>query len=358
MGRRPSTPNAIPRLRLRKRGNTTYYLYDHGGKPRKEESLGTDYGLAIKRWAELERESAEKPKEVITFDYVATRYMAVVVPTKAARTQRDNVKEMRQLKAFFNDPPGPLDKITPNFVKKYLRWRGAKAQIRANREKALLSHMWNWAREEGYTDLSNPCAGIKGFKETGRDVYIEDDVFDAVYEEGDQALRDAMDLAYLTGQRVADTRMMDEHAIRDGFLHVKQGKTKVKRRIEIIGDLAELIDRIRARKAGYKVYSTRLIVDDRGQPLTERMLRDRFARAREAAGIEKTSFQFRDLRAKAGTDKTDSTDIRQAQQQLGHTTVTMTEHYVRKRRGDKVTPTMISRSAKPNNDQKGPRKKP
>ncbi|OXS92895.1 hypothetical protein B7H01_16215 [Pandoraea apista] len=39
-------------------------------------------------------------------------------------------------------------------------------------------------------------------------------------------------------------------------------------------------------------------------------------------------------------NKTDTTgDIRQAQKQLGHTSVTMTEHYVRNRRGDKVKPT-------------------
>ena len=50
MGRRPSNPGAIPHLRIRKRGTRSYYYYDHGGKPRKEEPLGTDYGLAIKRW--------------------------------------------------------------------------------------------------------------------------------------------------------------------------------------------------------------------------------------------------------------------------------------------------------------------
>ena len=69
------------------------------------------------------------------------------------------------------------------------------------------------------------------------------------------------------------------------------------------------------------------------------MLREHFDVARAAAGIEKKNFQFRDLRAKAATDKTESTDIRQAQKQLGHTTVTMTEHYVRGRRGEKVSPT-------------------
>jgi integrase len=43
--------------------------------------------------------------------------------------------------------------------------------------------------------------------------------------------------------------------------------------------------------------------------------------------------------ATSATDKTESSDIRQAQKQLGHTTVTMTEHYVRGRRGDLVKPT-------------------
>ena len=50
-------------------------------------------------------------------------------------------------------------------------------------------------------------------------------------------------------------------------------------------------------------------------------------------------FQFRDLRAKAGTDKADATDIRSAQQQLGHKSLKTTEIYVRSRVGEKVTPT-------------------
>lgn len=339
MGRRSSRTDAIPQLRLRVRGKRTYYFYDHGGKPRKEEPLGSDYGLAIKRWAEIRRAGAEKPREVITFDYVMTQYLARVVPTKAPRTQRDNLKESKQLLAFFNDPPGPLDAITPNHVKQYLRWRGARARVRANREKALLSHVWNWAREEGYTNLPNPCAGVKGFKETGRDVYVEDDAYQAVWAAADPTMRDAMDLAYLTGQRVADTLKMDIRDIRDGFLHVQQGKTATKRRIEIVGELKALLDRIAARKSPLKVHATRLIVNEHGQPIAIRALQQRFDKARLAAGVDFGEFQFRDLRAKAATDKTDATDIREAQQQLGHTTVTMTEHYVRKRRGHKVTPT-------------------
>src|SRR5690242_13969836 len=342
MGRRPSSAGAITRLRPRKKGKKTFYYYDHGlvnGK-RREEPLGADYGLAIKRWAELERAGAEKPAAVVTLRYVGMRYLAEVVPTKGAATQKDNARELKQLLAFFDDPPCPFEAIEPQHVRQYLKWRGAKAKVRANREKALLSHIWNWARGEGYTKLANPCAGIKGFREDGRDVYVEDDMYAAVYEQGGQPLRDAMDLGYLAGQRVADTLKMDERDVRDGFLHVAQGKTGAKRRIEVTGALAVLLARIGERKAGYKVHATRLVVAEDGQPLTYRMLQGAFYRAREAAGIEPKAFQFRDLRAKAGTDKADAVeDIRQAQHQLGHASVTMTEHYVRKRRGAKVTPT-------------------
>lgn len=79
---------------------------------------------------------------------------------------------------------------------------------------------------------------------------------------------------------------------------------------------------------------------DNGQPMTSSILRERFDAAREAAGVEKGDFQMRGLRAKAGTDKAQSSgDILKARDQLGHTTVVMTENYIRKRIGKKVTPT-------------------
>lgn len=340
MGRRPTRPDAVPRLRVRKKGRRTFFYYDHGGKPRREEPLGSDYGLAIKRWAEIERDGNATSAAVITFRYVADRYRAEVIPTKAPRTQLDNAKELKQLLTFFDDPPGPLEAITPQFVRQYLAWRSPKAKVRANREKALLSHIWNWARGEGYTSLANPCAGIKGNKETGRDVYVEDDVFAAVWKLASGPLRDAMDLAYLAGQRVADTLRMDQRDMRDGFLHIKQGKTGAKRRIEITGDLAQVLERIAERKAGYKVHATRMIVGDDGQPWTYDRLRRAFRDTCTLAGIDADAFQLRDLRAKAGTDKADSAgDIREAQKQLGHSSVVMTEAYTRNRRGAKVTPT-------------------
>ncbi len=343
MGRKPTNSDSVTRLRKRKqRSGTIYYYYDIGGIPRKEIPLGSDYGLAIVEYAKLEksRTSSAIVQDVLTFAYVASIYMAEVVPTKSPATQKDNARELKQLLKFFDDPPAPLEAIEPQHVVQYLRQRGKTAPIRANREKALLSAIWNFARSSGYTALANPCAGVKGHKEAGRDHYIEDEMFALVYKHAEQPLRDALDLFYLTGQRIADTLKMDERDIRDNRLAVQQGKTKAKRRIEITGELKIVIDRIMTRKDGHKIRTSRLIVMENGQPMTSSMLRRRFDAAREAAGVEKGEFQMRDLRAKAGTDKAESSgDILQARDQLGHTTVVMTENYIRKRIGKKVTPT-------------------
>ncbi len=338
MGRRPTNPNAVPHLRRRLRAGKTWYYYDFGGKPRREQPLGCDYGLAIKKWAEIEREGVEKPRAVITFRYVADRYRAEVVLTKAKRTQKDNSAELTKLLAFFNDPPGPLEAIEPQHVRQYLRWRNT-APVRAAREKALLSHIWNWARNQGYTSLPNPCAGVRSEKSRGRDVYIEDTEFVAIWEHATQPLRDAMDLAYLTGQRPSDVLAFDESDIRDGELHIRQGKTDVKIRMCVSDELAAVLERIKIRKQNYSGCSTALVVNKHGRRVSLAILQRHWVDARKAAGFS-AALQFRDLRAKAGTDKTDSSgDLRQAQQQLGHSSVVMTEHYVRTRRGSKVTPT-------------------
>lgn len=339
MGRNPTTGINLPkRMRARKRGLKVWYYYDAGGKPRKEIPLGCDYAIAVKKWSEIEIDQKPIHQGIITFEYVANRYIKEVIPTKALATQNDNLRELKQLYLFFNNPPAPLEEIKPIHIRKYLDWRKT---IRANREKALFSHIWNKAREWGYTDLQNPCSGIKGFKEAGRkNVYIEDSMFDAVYEKASQPLRDAMDLAYLTGQRPSDVLKMTEHDIQDGSITVTQNKTGAKLRISIQGELADLIQRIYERKSGHKIRSFHLIVANNGQRLTKDALRGHFDRAREAAGISKELFQFRDLRAKAGTDKAESSgDVRQAQKQLGHSNITMTETYIRERKGSKVTPT-------------------
>jgi len=337
MGRRPYKNLNLPqRMRARvKSSGKTFYYYDTGKRPRCEIPLGSDYALAVKKWAELEIDAKPRHREIITFRYISERYLRDVVPTKAQATQRDNLREIAQLYKFFDNPPAPLEQIQPVHIRQYLDWR-KHAPVRANREKALFSHIWNKAREWGYTDKPNPCQGIHGHKERGRDIYVEDHEYEALWSAADEALRDALDLAYLTGQRPADTLNMTEVDIREDVLHVRQSKRGKKLRIAISGQLSTVINRILERKRTYKVRNLALVCKEDGQPLTYYALRHRFDKAREKAGV---NFQFRDLRAKAGTDKAESQDIHAAQKQLGHKTIIMTEHYVRERLGDKVDPT-------------------
>lgn len=308
-------------------------------------------GEDTQQWAVL---TATGLTPAITFRQLAERYQREIIPTKAPRTQKDNLVELENLYKFFDNPACNLEEIEPMHVRQYLDWRGVRAKVRANREKALLSHIWNYARERGTTALANPCKGVKGYKEKGRDVYINDDVFAAVKAGASQAVQDAMDLAYLTGQRPADTLKMRETDIRDGTLAVKQGKGGKKLRLMLTKDgvpneLGRLIEKLLERKWGGSVRNLALVISEGGYALSTSGLDNGFERARikAAAAADQVGhadlaarirgFQFRDLRAKAGTEKADSDGLVEAKRQLGHSSVKMTEHYVRL--GQIVTPT-------------------
>jgi integrase len=340
MGRTPTRNAHLPKgMRARHRGATVYYYLDTGAKPRREIALGADYTAAVQKWAELT--TGAKAGAIVTFRHVSDRYTREVLQKKALETQKDNLRELKNLLRIFDAPPQPIDDIEPVDVRKYLDWRKA-APVRANREKALLSHIFNFARAAGLTAKPNPCAGIKGHVETGRDAYIDDVVFAAVWDAAEQPLRDALDMAYLTGQRPADVRKMTRADLRDGAISVVQNKRGKKLRVEVIGQLAAVMARIDARK----VAGLTLICDARGRAMSKAMLRGAFDRARDAAVIARPelleqirAFQFRDLRAKAGTDTEESRGMAAAKDQLGHSSEVMTAKYVRHRRGKLVPPT-------------------
>lgn len=348
MGRKPTVnTNLPPRMRARpQRSGKVYYYYDAGGKPRKEIPLGSDYNLAVKKWAELHQDDVPETAQVTLKD-VWDKFIKDELHQRAAATQKDYNKSIKKILEFFNDPPAPLDGITPAHISKFLAWRGKTAEVRANRERALINLLWNCAREWGYTEKANPCTGIQGFKEEARKVYVEDHIYQVVYECADQPLRDALDLGYLTAQRPGDTSRMYETDIQDGKLSVEQSKRGARVKINIIGELKAVIDRIKARKESFKVRSLALIVGENGRQLSQRAIWERFDKAREKAVLQNPKlkerieeYQIRDLRAKGGTDKAVQTkDMRQAQKILGHKSVIMTERYVREIRGDEVDPT-------------------
>jgi integrase len=347
MGRQPTKYLNLPKgMRARpQRSGKIYYYFDLGNKERSVVPLGSDYVIAVKKWAELSQREIPK-NATITFKMAWDNFLIEHLPKVAASTQKDYLKSSKKLLEFFNDPPAPLDAIKPVHVRQYLDIRGKESPIRANHEIRLLNLIWNLARSWNYTDKENPCTGIKRFTEKSRDVYVEDDVYNAVYEYSCQPVKDAKDLGYLTAQRPIDVIKMDETDISDGLLAVQQTKRGAKLRIAITGQLKSVIDRIQARKKGFKVFSLKLIVDEHGKPLSQHAIYKRFVKAKEQAKLHypKLStriddYDIRDLRAKGVTDKTESGDIREAQMLAGHASETMTERYVRRKIGHKAQPT-------------------
>lgn len=369
MGRKPTKNLNLPKgMRARHRGGRVYYLLDLGGKPRKEIPLAVDdYVAAVRKWAELTT-SEVQAGALLTFRHAAERYQREVLPAKAPATQESNLRELASLYRFFNEPPVALDEIEPMHIRQYLDWRVQstieakvaanvkrvdagkeplpvardEGHVRANREKALFSHIWNFARSKGMTGKANPCAGIKGYTEAGRDVYIEDDIYKLVHDAAEQPLRDALDLAYLIGQRPADVLKLTRADIKDHALWLRQNKTGQKLRVAIVGELSALLDRISSRK----VMGLSIINMLDGTPMTKYKMRGAMDRARTAAALANPvladkiwEFQFRDLRAKAATDKDEIDGITAAQEQLGHSTSAMTKQYIRHRKGKLVKPT-------------------
>ena len=341
-------PRMLRRTRTLKSGKVWESFYYNGrddeGK-RVEIPLGNDLNEAKRKWATLECRSM--PPETGLMRFVFDRYERDIVPTKAPKTQSDNIGSLKFLRAVFNT--APIDAITPQFIAQYRDKRSVAAPVRANRELALFSHIWNTAREWGYTAKENPVKGVRKNREKPRDFYADDTIWHAVMAQACPELKDAMDLNYLTGQRPADVLKMRLSDIKDGALEVRQNKTNKKLRIMLEANgtrsvLGLVIDRIKARER--KVASLFLIATETGAALNRWTLRHRFddARANAAKAADDADqlgladrvrgFQFRDIRPKAASEIT----LAHASKLLGHTEQEITEKVYR-RVGEVVQPT-------------------
>ncbi len=341
-------PRMIRRIRKRKTGKlwVSYYYNgrDTAGK-RKEIPLGTDLDQAKEEWARLERKTPAKPNHLMA--YVFDRYEKEIIPGKSIRTQSDNYKELKQLRRAFES--APIESITPQVVAQYRDARTAK--VRANREIALLSHTFTIAREWGLTDKANPCFGVRRNKEKPRDFYAGEVVWNAVYSEAAQELKDAMDLAYLTGQRPADVLKIAATDLNNGFLLIGQGKTEKRLRLRLAdagipSGLSTFIDDLLERRAINGIKTSTLITNSSGLRMSQQMLRNRWDDAREKAAIKAAAdgdpalaasirkFQFKDIRPKAASE----IELTHASRLLGHSTEEITKKVYR-RVGEIVKPT-------------------
>jgi integrase len=319
-GRYPDLP---PHMTARMSGGRLHYYYQAGGR---KKPLGTDKAEALRLWAIEEAGSIGSG-----FVPVSDAYEKHIMPHLSASSARHYALALENLRLAFGK--GSLEQIEPVHVKQYIRRRSKKGA--ALFEKKVLSAMFNWAREEGLTKAPNPCAGIK-FSQAERKVigklgkrdrYVTDAEFETVLLKADPILQDAMDLAYLTGQRPSDLLKMTRQDMRDGTLLIVQEKTGAKVPIRIEGKLKRVLERALARPR--RIQSMYIIATEDGQRLSYDALNRRFVKARGDA-----DWQFRDIRAKTATDLP---DIKRAQGLLGHSNEQTTTIY-RRSKGVAIAP--------------------
>ncbi len=338
-------PRMIVRTYKNKKGETWigyYYEYprDANGK-RKVIPLGDDFAEAKKKWGEIEGCAVPAPQKTLRWIY--TQYMIWAVTPESGlspRTRRDRESYWRALGPVFGDTDP--DDLRPGHMMQYYDRRSSK--ISAKKELRFISVLYNWGIGRGYIDTSNPVTGITRQMRVPekRDIYVTDDEFYLVYKHSTGVIRDALDIAYLTGQRPADVKKMRWDHIKNGQLHVTQNKTGAKLKINVVGELATVLNRIKSRG----LVSMMILSDPHGNPLTDDgYFRYHFHKARASAaaeakerGIPFRPFQFRDLRPKNATDMQ---NIKKAQDLLGHTTEKMTRQvYIREAEGKEVDPLM------------------
>lgn len=330
--------SAYPRLRTHVRrgakGQVWHsWSYDMRPDGLPDVSLGSDYSEALKKWAELHERKpriagtileAMEAWEAEKLDSLETRY-------PVEETRKSYRRQLKRLKPVFG--PATWDQIGMVELKGYLKKRTAKTQ--GNRELAVLSIVWNYARGEGLTKLPWPAAGMERSKwknkEASRSFEVTDALFAAVYSEAASVLRDCMDLASATGLRLTDCRAVQ---IPPGdVLRLRSSKTG--KSAEFSLNDSPVLHRLVSTRRTLSTSHLLLLTTTTGRPVSSRMLRDAWDEARakaaakpenEAIADELRAMYLRDMRKRAsdlaGSDQ-------EASELLQHSSVALTKKHYR-----------------------------
>lgn len=203
--------------------------------------------------------------------------------------------------------------ITPGVMRRYLDARLEDgAPVAGNREFALISKAWNWARERDKVAEPNPCSEVSRNTERARTRYVTDEEYAVVYrlagERSPQSTRDppaylrpCMELAYLCRMRIEEILTARKTAVTpEGFetLRLKRSRDA----------LTEWSDRLRAavdmaKSSKRNIDGIWLIQDKHGQRIRYSAFHSAWVRLMTRAAAEGVEpFHFHDLKAKGVSD--------------------------------------------------------
>jgi integrase len=304
--------------------------------------LGRTEEEALSRYATL----ASAPEVLNTMNRVFDKYLLEVVPTKAERTQQDNITELKNLRPVFG-LMRPQD-VKPRHIAEYLVRRTAK--IRANREIALLGHIFKKALSWGVVEI-NPCRGIEKNREYPRDRYVTDKELDRFLAICPPWLKLYVKLKYATGLRKSDMLKLKwgdwDAKIGLSTMISKSGKGSGRRgQLRVLYEPSEDLRGVMndLRKI-HRVSGRRPTTEDsiwktpRRLGLRQWALMSAWKRVWRKLGVKETDpayFREHDIRAKSATDADQSG--KDATELLMHGDRRTTSTYLRGRRTKRLTP--------------------
>lgn len=325
-----------------------YFSYDmrHEGKP--DIPLGKDYELAIAKWEEIH---LKKPRIRGRIQEGINAWVEQAIPEYKNRgTRRNYTANIKQIGAVFGMMA--WHEVELPMLRKYLTSRinktdkTKKAKTTANREMAAFQIMWNWSRIEGLHKVPWPAQGMEKSKwknrEQARRYMVTNEVFDAIYEQAEPMLKDAMDIASATGMRLTDVR---EIALPPGdLLRLEANKTGKASDFDL--SLSEVLPGLLERRRALKAPHLMLLSMPDKSPVTVSKLRGAYDRARLKAarkagelGLETLAqdiraMWLRDLRKMAANL---AESLEEASKLLQHSSTNVTRlHYFSK--AEKVKP--------------------
>lgn len=275
------------------RGKSAFEYHPRGGGAIRLCSLDAKPAEVHARLAEVLGESG-----VVTVTELAEHYFkGDRYRDLKPRTQRDYRDAWKMLKPVFGSMPA--DSVKPQHVRRYMDLRSSRK--RANLERICLSNVFSHGVERGMCQ-GNPCEPVKPFKLAGRDRYVTDAEYQAMYKQAPPVLQAIMEISYTCAARGQDVRMLKLSDITDEGLLIAQqktGKRQVKlwsRRLrEAVNQAIELRRETVARVRHDSVY---MILNARGRPYTAESLKTLWAR-HKLPGMDWT---FHDLKAKGISD--------------------------------------------------------
>ncbi len=356
MPRRRANPLNLPPRVYFYRGQ---YRFDPKGE--KPINLGPDLAEALKRHAVELQARQYTASERDTVGWLLDWYIAnirIAAPDNTERTIAEKTDMLPRLKAALGHIP--LRLLRPFHVREYLDLGVAQGRaVRANREKAMLSHACTVAVGKGWIDI-NPCLNVTRNKERRRERIISDDEMHAVLAKCSVPMRCLAWLIYRTLQRPGDIikwTARDNVITKDGqtILRNRQGKTGKVVDIAVTPEIQALLDELRAdreaaarRRAAQKHYDPTAVIDitEATRPLirsrfnqgfTEQGIKANWNKACQAAGV--TDFGIYDMKSRGATDMyEDGVPIEQISHLCGHNSVTTTETYIKQHLRQTVQP--------------------